>query len=168
MEKLIIGKVINTRGLKGEMKIENRSSFIKERYKAGNIIYLSLDEKNFIEKKISRVSFSKGFIYLILEGINSLDDANKYREYYLYCDSSDLKEKKDIYHFLTLKDMRVIFNGNEIGKIIDIENNTKHDLIRIDTGVKTFLIPFIKDFIVNIDKENKVMEVTNIEVFYED
>ena len=50
MGKLIIGKVINTRGLKGEMKIDNRSSFIKDRYKAGNVIYLSKDEENFIEK----------------------------------------------------------------------------------------------------------------------
>ena len=33
MEKLVIGKIINTRGLKGEVKVENHSSFIKERFK---------------------------------------------------------------------------------------------------------------------------------------
>ena len=41
----------------------------------------------------------------------------------------ELNETKDIYHFLTLKDMRVIYRGKEIGKIVDIENNTRQDLI---------------------------------------
>ena len=167
MEKLVIGKIINTRGLKGEVKVENHSSFIKERYKVGNVIYLSNDETNFISKKIVKFSFTKGFVYLYLEGIENIDKANEYRNYYIYCTSEDLKEKKDVYHYLTLKDMVVVFNGKEIGKVVDIENNSRQDLIRIDTGKKTFLIPFMSDFVVNIDKENKVMEVTNIEVFYE-
>ena len=49
LDKMLeVGKIINTRGLKGEMKVDNRSSFIKDRYKSGNIIYLSKDEENFI------------------------------------------------------------------------------------------------------------------------
>lgn len=167
MEKLIIGRIINTRGLKGEMKIENRSSFPKERYKAGNEIFLSIDEENFISKKIVKFSMNKGFVYLFLEGITSIDDANNYREYFVYCTSEDLKEKKDVYHYLTLKGMTVVFEGNSIGKVIDIESNTKQDLLRIDTGKRSFLIPFLEDFIINVDKENKVIEVDNIGVFYE-
>lgn len=168
MDKLIIGKIINTRGLKGEIKVENRSSFTKDRYKVGNVIYLSNNEKDFIEKKILRFSFTKGFVYLTLEGINSLEDAFLYRDYFIYCSNEDLKESKNVYHFYTLKDMNVIFNGEVIGKVIDIENNTRQDLLRIDTGKKTFLVPFLNEFIVNIDKENKTIELTNIGVFYED
>jgi 16S rRNA processing protein RimM len=167
MDKLVIGKIINTRGLKGEIKIENHSSFTKQRYQVGNTIYLSNDEDNYISKKITHFSINKGFVYLMLEGINTLEEANKYRDYFIYCDSFDLKESKDIYHFLTLKDMEVIFKGKVIGKVVDIENNTRQDLLRIDTGNKTFLIPFLKEFIVNIDKENKKIEVKDIEVFYE-
>lgn len=168
MEKLVIGKIINTRGLKGEIKVENHSSFLKERFKVGNVVYLSNDDTNFISKKIVRFSFTKGFVYLYLEGIEDIDKANEYRNYYIYCSSEDLKEKNNIYHYLTLKDMNVIFNGKVIGKVVDIETNTRQDLLRIDTGKKSFLIPFMNDFIVNIDKENKIIEVKNIEVFYED
>lgn len=168
MEKLVIGKIINTRGLKGEIKVENHSSFIKERYKVGNVVLLSNDENNFIEKKITQFHFTNGFVYLFLDGINNVDDANLYRNYYIYCSSEDLKEKKDVYHFLTLKDMKVIYNGKVIGRVIDIENNTRQDLIRVDTGGKTFLIPFMDDFIKDIDKENKTMEVINLGGLYED
>lgn len=167
MDKLIIGKIINTRGLKGEIKVENHSSFVKERFKTGNVVYLSNDETNFIEKKIVHFNYTKGFVYLYLDGIEDIDEANLYRNYFIYCSSEDLKEKKGVYHYLTLKDMNVVFNGVVIGKVLDIENNTRQDLLRIDTGKKTFLIPFIDDFIKNIDKENKLIEVVNIEVFYE-
>lgn len=167
MDKLVIGKVINTRGLKGEIKVENHSSFIKDRYKVGNIVYLSNNEKDFISKKITHFNYTKGFVYLYLEDINDIDTANLYRNYYIYCSSEDLKETKDVYHYLTLKDMEVLFNGKIIGKVIDIESNTKQDLLRIDTGSKTFLMPFLNEFIKSIDKDAKVIEVTNIEVFYE-
>ncbi|MBR3890787.1 MAG: 16S rRNA processing protein RimM [Bacilli bacterium] len=167
MGKLIIGKIINTRGLKGEMKVDNKSSFIKDRYKSGNIVYLSKDEENFIEKTIVKYSFTKGFIYLTLEGIDDIDKANEYREYYIFCEDEKLNESKDVYHYLTLKDMDVIFNDTVIGKVINIESNGRQDLLRIDTGNKTFLVPFLNEFIVNIDKEKKTITLTNIGVFYE-
>ena len=167
MGKLIIGKIINTRGLKGEMKVDNKSSFIKDGYKSGNIVYLSKDEENFIEKTIVKYSFTKGFIYLTLEGIDDIDKANEYREYYIFCEDEKLNESKDVYHYLTLKDMDVIFNDTVIGKVINIESNGRQDLLRIDTGNKTFLVPFLNEFIVNIDKEKKTITLTNIGVFYE-
>ena len=168
MDKLVIGKIINTRGLKGEIKVENRSSFVKDRFKVGNIVFLSCNEREFISKKILSFNFTKGFVYLTLEGIDNIDSANMYRNYFIYCSNEDLKESKDVYHFSTLKDMSVVFEGKVIGKVIDIENNTRQDLLRIDTGSKTFLVPFLNEFIVGVDKENKVIELTNIGVFYED
>ena len=108
MGKLIIGKIINTRGLKGEMKVDNRSSFIKDRYKSGNVVYLSKDEENFIIKTVVKYSFTKGFIYLTLEGVNDIDAANMYRDYYIFCDDNKLNEDKNTFHYLTLKDMDVI------------------------------------------------------------
>lgn len=167
MDKLIIGKIINTRGLKGEIKVENKSSFVKSRYKVGNEIYLSNNEKDFISMKINQFRFHNGFVYLLLDGINDIDTASSYKEYLIYCSSLELNESKDTYHYLTLKDMSVLYNGKIIGKVIDIENNTRQDLLRIDTGDKTFLIPFIDQFILNINKEEKIIEVTNIGVFYE-
>ena len=92
MGKLIIGKIINTRGLKGEMKVDNRSSFIKDRYKPGNIVYLSKDEETFVSKTIVKYSYTKGFIYLTLEGVNDIDEANLYREYYIFCEDEKLNE----------------------------------------------------------------------------
>ena len=166
MGKLIIGKVINTRGLKGEMKVDNKSSFIKDRYKSGNVIYLSKDEEHFIEKTIVKYSYTKGFIYLTLEGVTDIDMANEYRDYYVFCEDTALNESKDVYHFLTLKDMDVIFDDKVIGKVINIESNGRQDLLRIDTGSKTFLVPFLNEFIVNVDKENKTITLTNIGVFY--
>ena len=85
MDKLVIGKIINTRGLKGEVKVNNYSSFVKNRYKVGNIVYLSNNEIDFIEKTIAKFSCNKGFVYLCFEGVNDIDSANLYRDYNIYC-----------------------------------------------------------------------------------
>ena len=81
-------------------------------------------------------------------------------------EDNKLNEDKNTFHYLTLKDMDVIYEGKVIGKVINIESNGRQDLLRIDTGSKTFLVPFLNEFIVNVDKENKTITLTNIGVFY--
>ena len=168
MEKLLIGKIINTRGLKGEVKVNNYSSFLKQRYKVGNEVFLSNDEVNFVTKKITHVSVNNGFVYLSFEGINDIDMANAYRDYNIYCSSDELNESGDVYHFLTLKDMDVVYNDKVIGKVSDIESNGVQDLIRVSIGNKSILIPFMDHFVVEVDVKNKKMVVDNLGGLYED
>ena len=70
------------------------------------------------------------------------------------------------FNSLSLKITSISFNVKVIGKVINIESNGRQDLLRIDTGSKTFLVPFLNEFIVNVDKENKTITLTNIGVFY--
>ena len=41
MEKLKIGKIVGTHGLKGELKIRSNSDFADKRFKKGNEIIIS-------------------------------------------------------------------------------------------------------------------------------
>ena len=43
MEYIEIGKIVNTHGLKGELKIESWSSFDEIRYAKGNTVFLKID-----------------------------------------------------------------------------------------------------------------------------
>ena len=45
MEYIEIGKIVNTHGLKGELKIESWSSFDEIRYAKGNTVFLKIDNK---------------------------------------------------------------------------------------------------------------------------
>ena len=46
MNKVIVGKIVNTCGLKGEVKVINSSDFIKERYKKNNTLIVSNEENH--------------------------------------------------------------------------------------------------------------------------
>ena len=45
MAYICIGKIINTHGIKGEVKIESYSDFDEERYTKSKQVYIRVDEK---------------------------------------------------------------------------------------------------------------------------
>ena len=43
MEYICIGKIVNTHGIKGELKISSYSDFDRERYQKGNTVYVRFE-----------------------------------------------------------------------------------------------------------------------------
>ena len=82
MGYVTLGKVINVRGLKGELKLYCSSDFSKERYKKGNKVSFYHEERN-DRKEFTVVKFSKvgNNDYIMVEEITDVDQANKYMSY---------------------------------------------------------------------------------------
>ena len=60
MEHVVIGKIVNTRGLKGELKVVNFSDFIESRYKKGNEINIFCEaSKEYFKETIAFFSIRK-------------------------------------------------------------------------------------------------------------
>ena len=96
MSKVAVGKIVNTCGLKGELKIINYSDFVKERYKKGNVFEV-ISEDNKINEKltVSAVRSNNKFIYVKFKEIESIEKAQLYKESMLYINSEDLKRIDD-------------------------------------------------------------------------
>lgn len=165
MNYVNLGQIINVRGLKGELKIASFSDFSTLRYQAGQILYF-YDENNDVrlEFKVSKYSKVANFIYLKVEGIDDIDTANKYRNYYVQYAISDLpKLDDDNYYYYELLDCVVNIEGvGEVGKVIAIEDNAAHPLLRVK-GEKEILIPFVKYFLLDVDVKNKHILIRNVE-----
>lgn len=166
MKKVAIGKIVNTCGLKGEVKVLNLSDFSNERYKNNNVINVYNDEKGINERfTICSVRRKEKFIYLKFKEITSIDQAEVYKDSLLIIDGNLLKRKNsDTYYYFELIDMKVNFNDKEIGTISEISDNGRQDLIRVSKsdGI-SFLVPFLDEFIEKIDLENKKIFLKNIE-----
>lgn len=165
MSKVLVGKIVNTCGLKGEVKILNSSDFISERYKKGNILNIFNESKN-IDVNFTIASFRQKdkFVYVKFSEINSIDEAEKYKESLLLIEGESLKKiNKDTYYHYELLNMEVYYNDELIGKISEISDNGPQDLLRIENNKKSFLVPFLDEFIENIDTENKKIYLKNIE-----
>ena len=163
MDFVLIGKILNTHGIKGELKVASFSDFDNERFKKGTPVYVGEEKKEFI------VSSFKQHNNLLLVTFKDNEDINlveKYKNQFIYKNAEDIKPlKKGEYYFSQLRDLDVYINGECIGKVLRVEEGMTHNNLRIMTpDKKEHLIPYIKDvFVESVDLENKRINYKDIE-----
>lgn len=154
MNLVYIGKLVNTHGIKGEVRIISDFKYKKDVFKIDNIIYI--DNTKY---KINSYRVHKNFDMVTLSSINSIDDALKLKGSNVYIDRNDYTFNG--YLDEDLINLDVYDNGAFKGKVVEILKGVKYDILVID-GIKRHLIPNIDKFIKNVDLENKKIEVEYI------
>ena len=158
-----IGQIVNTRGLRGEVKV---NSFSEDAHRFEKVSSIYVKEKAGLkEYKIEKVSYSKNQVILKLEGINKIDQAEMLRNYYVYVKRTDLGDlPKDTYYIADLIGLDVYEeNGNLLGKVDDIFSTKSNDVyvVRMENGELKYL-PSIPDVLKDIDLTNKKIIVNLI------
>ena len=165
MNKVIVGKIVNTCGLKGEVKVINSSDFISERYKKNNVLMVVNEEKG-VNKEVTVSSFRENdkFIYLKFKEVSSIEEAELLKECFLMINGDELKKiNEDTFYYYELLNMEVYYGGNKIGIISEVNDNGAQDLIRIKGENVNVLVPFVDEFIESIDSANKKICLRNLE-----
>lgn len=161
MDKYIrIGRMINTHGIKGEIKIRSYSDFDEQRYVKGNTVYMKVNEE-MMPLTVKSYRVHKGFPLVSFEELKDINAVEKYRECELYI-TDDMREELDEgYYYDELEGLDAYdTEGNLLGTTIGIEEtNGAQDNLRIETkSGKTFLVPYIEEFIVEVDlDENRII-----------
>ena len=162
---LNLGIIIKTRGLKGVVKIKSTTYFASKRYKKGNKLFL-VNEKENLKKEVTVNSFSNEgeFDYVSFNEITSLEEAEKYKGWFIQVDKSDLPPlKKGTYYFDDLVGLECFDEeNNQFGKIIKVEDFTSQISFRILlNNQKTILIPFVEFYIkkINLEKKQVIVHV---------
>jgi 16S rRNA processing protein RimM len=163
MEKINIGKIVNAVGLKGEVKVYSYSGS-KERYQERKRIYVENTEH-----QIEKSRRNKDIVILKLSGINDRGAAEDAKGKDIYINESDLEPLPEgEYYIRDLIGLTVTEDtGNVLGKLSNVIQNSAQDLYEIETpDGKKILIPAVEEFILNIDIENKQIDVKLIEGLY--
>ncbi len=164
MEYLEIGQIVNTNGLKGLVVVNPFTDDIT-RFDDLKTIYIVFG-KELIEKKITQVRYKKNQVLLQLEGIDTIEEAEKYRECYLKINREDaIKLPKDTYFIVDLIGLDVYTVNDELlGKIDDIFQTGSNDVYVIkDKLGKQILLPAISKVVKKVDLENKKVIVELID-----
>ena len=160
MEKIKIGKIVNTVGLKGEVKVYNYSDSI-EIYETIESIYVE-DRPTVIEN----VRAQKNMVILKLEGADDRNAAEALRGRELYITEDDLPELPEgQYYVRDLIEMSVIEKDEKLlGHVTDVLQNTAQDIFEVEreNGNK-LLIPKVDQFVLDIDTEKREITVKLIE-----
>ena len=159
-----IGQIVNTSGLKGEIKIKPFTDDITK-FNDFKTIYVSV-KKELKEFKIEKVRFSKNMVFLKLEGIDTIEEAENYRNLYIKRKrDKDEELEKDTYYIVDLIGCRVYTDDQkELGEVIDVFSTGSNDVYVVkDELGKQVLLPAIKDVIKNVDIENRTIIVHLLE-----
>ncbi|MDO4814131.1 MAG: ribosome maturation factor RimM [Gemella sp.] len=162
--RLKVGKIVNTHALKGELKIISSSDFIDERLEVGSELLITRGNQVVKEVIVESAREHKGAFLVKFEGIDSIEEAEKFKNLQLKVDEEHLEELEDgEFYFYEIIGCKVVDeNDATIGEIVDILQTGANDVWVVKTDKnKEVLIPYIEDVVKKIDIENKVI---NIEV----
>lgn len=161
MEYVLAGKILNTHGIKGELKVEIHTDFVDERFKDGSLIYIGEEHIEFICKKYR---IHQNFLLLTLKDHEDINLVEKFKNKYIYIKGDDLKPLDNGYYFKDLLELDVYDGQNRVGKIIDVSDGVSSKYIKVlKDDNKTSLVPFVPAFINEVDLKNKKLFINNIE-----
>lgn len=155
-EMIFIGKSTSTFGIKGELKVRSDFNYLDKAYKIGNIVLI-----NNIEHKISGVRYHKNHVLLKIDNLENINDVLDYVGYNIYIKRSDLNLSSNEYLDSDLINSDVINDGINLGKVIDVIRGV-NTLIKV-SGKVIFYIPYVDEYIINFDLENKKLYTKNCE-----
>lgn len=163
MEYIEIGQIVNTNGLKGVVKV---NPFTDDISKFEDLKYVYIQLKNELKKvKIEQVRYNKNQVLLKLEGIDSIEEAEKYRNFYLKAEKESQEDLgEDTYYIVDLIGLDVYSDKNEyLGKIEDVFPTGSNDVYVVKDNLgKQILIPAIADVVKEVDLKNKKMTINLI------
>lgn len=168
MEKWFnVGKIVNTHGIKGEVRIISKTDFADQRYKKGNSLYLFMSEgADPVELIVKSHRIHKNFDLLTFEGYDNINQLEKLKGGILKVPESQLGQlQKDEYYFHEIIGCTVITDkGEEVGTVKEILTPGANDvwIIKGKNG-KEQLIPYIADVVKEIDVIEKKIVITPLE-----
>ena len=161
---LELGQIVNTKGLKGEVKI---NSFTEDNTKFERISKVFIKRKETLkEYEIEKVGYNKNQVIIKFKNINTVEEAETLRNSYIVVDREIFGELPEgVYYIADLIGLEVYTENNEyLGKVDDIFNTGSNDIyvVKDDLG-KQKLLPGIDEVIKKIDLEEGKIIVNLIE-----
>jgi len=163
MDYVRIGQVVNTFGIKGELKVRSFSDFDDERFAIGNKVFLNNNDE-YITEIIKSYHIHKNMVLISFEGKQNINDVIEYVGYQVYIlKSSRSKLEKNEYYFDELVGLSVIIDEKNIGTVIEVMDMPASPVLRVKTEEKIILIPFVAAFIEDVQLLEKKIIVNYIE-----
>lgn len=157
LEYLSIGQIVNTHGVRGEVKIYPLTDDIS-RFEKLKEVYLE-QEGGLKKYAVEGSKNLKNMVILKLKGIDTMNDAEKLRELYVKVGRWDaVPLPKDTFFICDIVDSEVYaIDGSYLGKLCDVLQTGSNDVYVVKSESQEILIPALKTVVKEIDlKNNKI------------
>ena len=154
MELIEIGQVVNTHGIRGEIKLNPWTDDIYDIEELTRLYY-----ENGTEVEIERSRVHKNTVIIKLSGIDAIEDAEKLKGKVLFTEKTPLPDGR--YYIKDLIGLDAIENEEKIGTLTDVLNTGANDIyeIKLNDGQKIY-IPVIDGVVNDVDLENNKIYIS--------
>lgn len=157
-----VGKIVNTQGLQGEMRVLSVTDFAEERFKKGNILALFDKKDQFVmDVEIASHRKVKNFDIIKFKGMYHINDIEKFRDFTLKVREEDLTDLEDgEFYYHEIIGLEVYEDDVLLGRIKEILQPGANDVWVVKRkGKRDLLLPYIPPVVLGIDIEQGRVDV---------
>lgn len=142
-----VGTITSTHGIRGEVKIIGDNDCFSPSFKAP----LYIDTNPQTEVHIKTVKNQNGRLIISFKEFDNINQVERFRNLAIYAHRDSLEIEDDEVYVNDLIDMEVYNEDDEfVGVVVDVREYPQCYYIVVEKDEKTHLIPFIKEFIVEV------------------
>jgi 16S rRNA processing protein RimM len=155
-----VGKIVNTHGIKGEIRILSNFRYKKNIFKKDFKLYIGSHKKVLF---VNSYRVHKNYDMITFIGINNINDVLKYKGDNVYINKDDIILDTNEHLDEDIIGLEIYIDNINIGIVNNILKIPGNDLLEVMNNNKKILIPYNKTFIKEIDINNKKIIINNIE-----
>ncbi len=160
MDKVYVGKIVNTHGIKGELRILSSFEWKEKVFVVGKKLYIG---KKLEEVEITSYRKHKNFDMVTFKGYSNINEVLRFKGLSVYVDRDSLELKDDEYLLDDLIGFKVLVDGVDQGVVKGFRTLAKGDLlIELERNGKIILVPYLEPFIDKIELSKKEIHLVNM------
>jgi 16S rRNA processing protein RimM len=162
-----VGKIVNTQGIKGELKVLLQTDFPDVRFQKGSkLILIDAEQKTKLTVEVESGRLQKNVYIVKFVGFNDINQVEKYKGWMIKVGAADLLElEDDQYYYHEIMGCSVETEAGEaLGTITDILTPGANDVWVVTRPAgKPVLLPVIDDVVLQVDVAAKRVKVHMME-----
>lgn len=161
MEFLRVGQLVNTHGIRGEVKILANTDFPEQRFAVGKRVWLThptLDEKLILT--VAGVRMHKAALLIRFREWTNINQAEPFKGAWLLVPEEEaVSDAEDGFFFHQIIGCQVVTtDGEQVGRVKEILTLPANDVWVVSReGKKDLLLPYIEDVIKEVDVSERMV-----------
>ncbi|MFC0214312.1 ribosome maturation factor RimM [Paenibacillus chartarius] len=161
-----VGKIVNTHGIRGELKIWPQTDFAEERFEKGSELVIETPNGTCVPVSVETSRIHKNMVLVKFKQFDNINECEKYKGSLLKVEEKYLGELNEgEYYYHEIIGCKVVTEeGQELGTITEILTPGANDVwvVKPPKG-KEVLLPVIDDVVLEVDVASKLVRVRLLE-----
>ncbi len=160
MEELLIGKVIKSHGIRGEVVVDPTTDEPGRRFAVGTVVHGTQGPKEH-ELRIDAVRPHKGRLLIMFEGITDRTTADSLRGTHFFAPPLENDDDEEGFYDHELEGLAVIHDGQRIGEVTGVMHGPAGEILEVElSGGKQALIPFVHAIVPDVNLDEQTITIT--------